>query len=104
VESGSLVFILTAVDNLGSNSDAKQAKRLPSNINCAAPEIQSPSIPRPPGQSLNFGVVNSIPYSVISYRADHATPSGSVPIGMVFRIFREATSMKVNSFAIAFVM
>jgi hypothetical protein len=42
--------------------------------------------------------------SVAVYRADQATPSGSVPMGIVPRIFREATSRKVNSFAFALVM
>jgi hypothetical protein len=42
--------------------------------------------------------------AVACHRLDHATPSGSVPMGIVLRIFREATSMKVNSFAFAFVM
>ena len=45
-----------------------------------------------------------VSFAPTSYRADHATPSGSVPIGMVLRIFREVTSMKVNSFAFAFVI
>src|SRR5512135_1530382 len=39
-----------------------------------------------------------------NYREDHATPSGSVPIGIALKIFRVATSMKVSSFAFALVI
>ena len=105
-----------------SNAGCREAQHKPckSQKFCSGPHAASIVVPRiciskfetmigimpyKPGKLVRCGFPRSQESSRTSgYRADHATPSGSVPIGMALRILREATSMKVNSFAFAFVI